>query len=336
MQRKLLAAAVLASLPFIASAQSSVTVYGIVDAALAKEDTGATGGSRTTVSSGSQSTSRFGFRGTEDLGQGMKAIFNLEAGVAIDTGVGDSALFGRRSVVGLEGAFGTVTIGREYSPIADIANATDILGQGFYGSNLSSFGTLKLTRRLSNSVNYRSPVMSGFKVAAAYGAGEQLSGPTLNIMGLAADYKMGNGYIGLGFHTYERLATGNDKEFILGGGYKFGAVEFKGNYMKADPTGTLNKYEQLNLGLSYTMDANKFFINLTSNELETGAKGKGFALAYSNALSKRTNVYASYGRMKNNSKAVFGLTSAGASIAPKATELGADPSVFAVGVRHSF
>src|SRR5688572_4118329 len=108
MQGKHFAAALLATLPLVAAAQSSVTVYGVADAAIAKEDTGAANGSRTVVNSGNQSSSRLGFRGVEDLGNGLKATFNLEAGYAIDTGAGDSALFGRRSVVGLEGAFGAV------------------------------------------------------------------------------------------------------------------------------------------------------------------------------------------------------------------------------------
>ncbi len=336
MQGKHLAAALLATLPLVAAAQSSVTVYGVADAAIAKEDTGAVNGSRTVVNGGNQSSSRLGFRGTEDLGNGLKAIFNLEAGYAIDTGAGDSALFGRRSVVGLEGAFGAVTVGREYTPIADVANATDIMGQGFYGSNLNSFTSGKLTRRISNSVNYKTPVMSGFKVMAAYGAGETATGPSHDVMGIAADYKMGNLYIGAGYHTTERQTTGDDKEFIFGAGYKFGAFEVKGNYMEADPTGANNQYEQINLGASFTADANKFFFNYQTNELENGAKGKSFALAYSYTLSKRTNVYVSYAKLKNNSKAVFGLNAAGTNVTPPAASLGADPSAFTVGVRHSF
>ncbi len=111
MQRKVIVAALLASLPLFAAAQSSVTIYGVADVALAKENTGATNGGRTAVNGGNQSSNRLGFRGTEDIGGGLKAAFNLEAGYAIDTGAGDAALFGRRSVVGLEGSFGSVMVG---------------------------------------------------------------------------------------------------------------------------------------------------------------------------------------------------------------------------------
>src|SRR6476660_2912926 len=121
MHHKLLTVAVLAALPLAASAQSSVVVYGIVDASVARENTDFNNGSRTVMASGNQSTSRIGFRGTEDLGNGLKALFNIEAGVAIDTGAADSSLFGRRAVVGLQGAFGTLTLGREYTPINDVS-----------------------------------------------------------------------------------------------------------------------------------------------------------------------------------------------------------------------
>lgn len=336
MQTKYLAAALLAALPVMASAQSSVTVYGTVDAALAHEDTGAPDGSRSVVNSGNQSSNKLGFRGVEDIGNGLKAVFNLEAGLALDTGVGDAALFGRRAVVGLEGGFGALTIGREYTPIADIAAATDINGQGFFGTNLSSFNTGRLTRRISNSVNYRSSAMSGFKLGLAYGLGETTTGPSQNLMGVGASYTVGKLYLGAGYHTIERQLSGDDKDMMFGVAYKIGAVELKGNYMAADPTGSNNKYEQVNLGAAYAFGANKLFANVQRNEMESGAKGNALSLAYSYTLSKRTNVYASYATMRNNASGLFGLNSPGVNVNPPATAPGADPSVLALGVRHSF
>lgn len=338
MQCKLMAVVLAAAIPLCASAQSSVTIYGVADAALAKEDTGAPGGSRTVVNSGNQSTSRVGFRGVEDLGNGLSAVFNLEAGVALDSGMGDTSLFGRRSVVGLKGGFGTVMIGREYTPIADIANASDINGQGFYGTNLNSFGTNRLTRRISNSVNYKSNSMGGVIVSAGYGLGETLVGPSMDLMGLALEYKANNIYVGAGYHQIERLASGDDKEMIFGAGFTAGPVEVRGNYMVANPTGNNNKYEQANAGVSYTFGANKIYGNLQQSKLEGGAKGNGFSLAYSYALSKRTNVYTSYASIRNNNKAAFGIFSAGAQVTPDALkgQSGSDPSAFSVGVRHSF
>ncbi|WP_426100828.1 porin [Massilia sp. TSP1-1-2] len=336
MQVKLLAAVVFASLPLAASAQSSVTVYGVMDAAIAHEDTGAPNGSRNVVNSGNQSSSRLGFKGTEDLGNGLKAMFNIEAGVALDTGASDTALFGRRSVVGLSGGFGSLTLGREYSPIADVAKETDVFGQGFYGSNLNAFTTGRLTRRLSNSVNYRTPTMSGFKAGLAYSAGETSTGPSGTLKGVMADYTNAGLYIGAGYHTLERLASGDDKEMIVGAGYKFGTVELKANYLEADPTGANNQFEQVNLGASYGMDAHKFFANYQTNKLENGAKANGIAVAYTYSLSKRTNVYASYSTLRNNATGLFGMNSSSTNVTPPTTAPGADPKALVLGMRHSF
>ncbi|MES3024341.1 MAG: porin [Pseudomonadota bacterium] len=337
MQFKLLAAAIVAALPLVASAQSSVTIYGIVDAAVAREDNGAPNGSRTVVNSGDQSTSRFGFKGVEDIGSGLKAIFNLEGGLNVSTGAGDTVLFGRRAIVGLQGSFGTVTVGREYTPIAEVAKQSDIFGQGFYGTNLVAFGNERLTRRISNSVNYSSVPMNGLRFAAGYGLGETLVGPSLDLMGIAVDYTIGNLYLGAGYHTVERVALADDKEMILGAAYKMGNFAIKGNWMAADLAGPNNKYEQLGVGVSLAAGASTFFANVSEQKLDLGgAKGRTLALAYSYAFSKRTNVYASYARLSNNGTARFGIASAGTALTPPATAFGADPSNLSIGVRHAF
>jgi predicted porin len=331
MQRKHLAAAVVAAFPLIALAQTNVQLYGVMDAAISSEDNGVA--RHTVINSGNQSSSRFGFRGTEDLGGGMKALFNLEGGVAIDTGAGDSALFGRRAVVGLEGAFGTVTVGREYSPIAAVAGATDITGQGFYGSNLSAFNYL--TRRLSNSVNYKSQSISGFKVLAAYSAGEQATGlPKSDLKGVGLEYAQGNLYLGGAYHTNNNNVAGDTKEYALGAAYKFGDFEVKGNWLVADPAAANNKFTQYNLGAAYAMGAGKFFVNLQQNKIENGARANGWNVDYSYALSKRTNLYTGYARLNNNSLGNFAMNSSSIKLAPG--KVGADPSVFNVGIRHSF
>ncbi|MGG7603129.1 porin [Massilia sp. BKSP1R2A-1] len=335
MKFKCLAAALLSSLPLFAHAQTNVTIYGVMDAAIAVENTDTPGeGHRTVINSGNQSSSRIGFRGTEDLGNGLKALFNIEAGVALDTGAADSSLFGRRAVVGLQGDFGTLTVGREYSPIAAVAAATDTLGQGMFGSNLSAFA--RLTRRLANSVNYKSNALSGFTVNAAYSTGEKTVDPSGDLMGASLEYKNGGLYLGAGYHQIERLATGDDKEWGAGAGYTFGAFEVKGNYLVADQTGPNNEYKNANIGVAYTTGPNKFFVNFQQQKIETGAKGNTVSLAYTYNLSKRTNIYTTYAQLRNNGRGVFGIYSSSTNVTPAATALGADPSVFTVGVRHNF
>lgn len=348
MQRKLIAAAVFASFPLFAAAQSSVTIYGVVDAALERSDNGAANGTKTAVQSGNQSSSRLGFRGVEDLGNGLKAIFNLESDVRIDTGTHDqNALFGRRAIVGLQGAFGTVTVGREYTPIADIAGLTDINGQGLYGTNLSMFGAadVRLTRRVNNSVNYKSNSLGGLRVGAAYGAGETTTGPSGNLVGVSIDYTIGALYVGGAYQTYERIAADDDKEYILGAGLKFGDFEIKGNYARANkangfgaaallPANFRHDFEQANIGGSYAFGPNKLFTNYQRNELTNGAKANTWSLGYTYTLSKRTNLYAAYATARNNNIGTFGVFSVGNNVTP--TVAGADPKVATVGVRHTF
>ena len=337
MQLKHIAATLIASLPFVAIAQTNITIYGVADIAVAVEDTDAPGaGRRVALNSGNQSSSRLGFRGTEDLGGGMKALFNLEAGVSLDTGAADTALFGRRAVVGLEGGFGTLTLGREYTPIAGVAGPSDIFGQGFFGSNLSAFTSNRLTRRLSNSVNYKTPSFGGVKGSLVYGLGEQATGPSRDTLGLAVNYANGPLFLGAGYHVIERLAAGDDKEYAIGAGYKFGLVDVKANYLVGDQTGANNKFEQFNIGASVGLGQGRLYANIQQNKIQSGAKGNGFALAYSYALSKRTNLYTSYAMLRNNASGTFGLNSSSTNVTPAATALGADPSVFAIGMRHTF
>jgi predicted porin len=341
MQRKILAAALFATaFPIAAFAQSNVQMYGVMDAALSREETGTPGQDSTwKVNSGNQSSSRIGFRGTEDLGDGLKAMFNIEAGVAIDTGAADSNLFQRRAVVGLENNFGLLTIGREYSPIAMVAAMSDVFGQGFYGSNLSAFGSQganRLTRRLDNSVNLKTSAWNGLRGYLAYSAGEKTTDPSGDLIGGALEYNYGNLGLSAGYHTIKRLAVEKDKEMAFGAAFKFDALELKGNYLSADNAGPNNKFKQYNVGAAYTIDANKFFFNFQQNKSDSGAKGKAYAVAYSYSLSKRTNLYASYATMDNNNLGVFALNSSSTNVTPAATALGADPKALSLGLRHTF
>ncbi len=106
MKKSLLALAVLSAFAGVASAQSSVTLYGIIDMNLQRNDPKAGGAASTTgVNSGHQSGSRWGVRGSEDLGGGLSAVFTLEGGYSGDTGLqGQGALFGRQVWAGLRGA----------------------------------------------------------------------------------------------------------------------------------------------------------------------------------------------------------------------------------------
>lgn len=341
MLSKLIVGTLTAATSLAAVAQSNVTIYGLVDVGVASEDVGAPGTRKTLLVGGTQGQSRLGFRGTEDLGGGLKALFNIETGFKLDTGetASTSTFFARRSVVGLEGAFGLVTMGREYTPIAQVAAATDPLGHGFYGTDLNAFDDSardRIQRRASNTVNYKTPSFNGLFARLVYGFGEQATGPKANLLGLSAEYQQGPIYFGAGFHQIERDVAGNDKQYILGAGYKFGTVHLKANYLASDPIGPSNKFEQFNVGVSAALGHGRLYTSVQQNKDQTGARAKGFAATYSYDLSKRTNAFLSYASLRNNASGRFGLYSATSKLTPSAAQLGSDPSGLVLGLQHRF
>ncbi|MES2945632.1 MAG: porin, partial [Pseudomonadota bacterium] len=120
MKKSLIALAVLA-VSGMASAQSTVTLYGLLDTYVGSIKSGGT--TQTVVNSGGIQTSRFGFKGSEDLGGGLKANFLLEGGINTDTGASRGNLFGRQSYVGLSGGFGEVKIGQMWTAYDDQVGA---------------------------------------------------------------------------------------------------------------------------------------------------------------------------------------------------------------------
>src|SRR5437763_14538390 len=123
-----------------AHAQSSVAIYGIVDAAIVGERGGAT--PITKVTSGAASASRIGFKGEEALGDGLSAYFTLETGSKIDTGELDASntIFNRQALVGLKGHFGSVSLGRQYTPYhPKLVNIVDPFNTGYAATSKNLF-----------------------------------------------------------------------------------------------------------------------------------------------------------------------------------------------------
>ncbi|MDB5929983.1 MAG: putative transrane outer rane porin signal peptide protein [Polaromonas sp.] len=194
-----------------AMAQTSVTLYGIVDVSV-RSQTGLTSTyarsplNTTTVASGVGPTSRWGLRGSEDLGGGLRAFFNVESGINVDTGASanTATFFDRASVIGLAGGWGTVTAGRQNTLVADSVGVVDAIGLRFAGLNPNiqvtsltghqlgiEFGTTASTgssNRVNNSVKYAKPF--GPVVARAmYSFGETAGDASRQrSVGLGLDY----------------------------------------------------------------------------------------------------------------------------------------------------
>jgi len=219
MKKSLLALAVLGAFAGAAQAQSSVTIYGIVDTGItytskvAKTNTpGQTGintGSKFAVNSGVIQGSRIGFKGVEDLGGGLSAVFNLETGFNNDTGAlngQDSAtsnnLFRRKSVVGLAGGFGSVLVGRQTDWADTISAYTAVNDFGGViqnsGSNLNRLQGV----RTNNSISYTTTNLGGFTGNLMYGFGET-AGQTSSGQSFGLGGKYDNGPLGLGINYYQ-------------------------------------------------------------------------------------------------------------------------------------
>lgn len=183
MKKSLLALAALSTIAGTAAAQSSVTMYGIADVGFVRES-GNPAGPVSKITSGVTAGSRLGFRGVEDLGGGMAALFTMETGILMDTG-GNAQLaqaqrnpagtaFARQTFVGLKSNLGTLTLGRQYNPYFYTLNAVDPFGTGHEGNSGNIMPLTASNGRSDNSIMYVSPDFSGFKGEFLYGFGEQI------------------------------------------------------------------------------------------------------------------------------------------------------------------
>lgn len=207
---------------------SSVTLYGVVDAGIAyvHNAQGANGQNQSTLvaaSSGNVSGSRWGLKGTEDLGGGLSALFQLENGFSVFNGTlkQGSREFGRKSVVGLSSnAWGTVTLGRQYDPLVDQVQA--LTEDAYFGGTFGTPGDLDNydnTLRVNNSIKYVSPSFAGFQVEGLYAlgglAGSTGSGRTYSFgaaynngpLGIAAGYFYANGGKSNGVRNWSSTAS---------------------------------------------------------------------------------------------------------------------------------
>jgi predicted porin len=175
MKKSLLALAALGVFAGSAHAQSSVTLYGIIDAGFLYSNNSA-GQKLYSMNSGNLQGSRWGLRGTEDLGGGLKAIFVLENGFNVFNGrLGQGGgEFGRQAYVGLGSTqFGTVTLGRQYDSVVDYTGAFEVGSQwaSYFGAHPGDFDNLNNTNRVNNAVKYTSANYAGFTFGGLYSLG---------------------------------------------------------------------------------------------------------------------------------------------------------------------
>ena len=302
-----------------AFAQSSVTLYGVADVSLGKTNQAGLGFANDKFQVGANSdlnngTSRFGFRGVEDLGGGLKAGFNFEGGVSLATGAGNASggqLFSRAANLSLMGGFGEIRAGRSLTPSFLSVASWELTGTANYSAVAKQFNYVNQGSRDSALVMYRSPSFSGITVDAAtvlagnnvYTAGTPAVGKSK--MDLGVTYKAGPVVASLAYNK----VSGAEKNFAIGGKYDLGAVAIAASYQ--DPAGAKKGFT---IGASAPMGP----VTLTADiaRATDGGKNTDFVLEAKYALSKRTFAYGVYLR----DGAVTGKSTSG----------------FAVGVRHNF
>ena len=332
MKKSLIALAVMAA-SGAAMAQSSVTLWGIVD--LSYRSVSQNGTTLATMAQDGIASSRLGFRGTEDLGGGMKASFWLEGALQPDVGTSAALQFQRRSTMSLEGGFGELRLGRDYTPSFWNHTVYDPFGTNGVGSSLNTFTALgsgaSTLVRANNSIGYFTPTMGGLQAQVMMSVKESKDANTANeytgirvtynagplsaavatasegSTSAAASFKRTN--VGVAYnmgvarpmfqYTTAKFGASKVNHYLVGAVVPMGATNIKASYVRSNYTGA-NDANQLAIGADYN-------------------------------LSKRTAVYATYARISNDGAATYSVPGGVGAAAAGGSSRG-----FEVGMRHSF
>lgn len=360
MKKSLIAMAVLAAAG-MAHAQSSVTLFGIIDATLEHGSAGNGGSSLTQLTNSGYNSSRLGFRGTEDLGGGMSASFWLEGSLLNDDGrmggnipagnqgntatKGSGLNFDRRSTVSLAGNWGELRVGRDYVPTFWNLTIFDPFGTNGVGTTMGLKGAQGLNGavpvRASNDIGYFAPAnLGGFYGQINYWMGE-------NVQNGAATEHDGNGYglrVGYaagpfnvaGSFARTRYAAGDFRTWNVGGQWDFGVARIMAQFGKdrvTEPTDVDGR--QWLVGFSVPVGPGEIRGSYSTYRVDLNAgvadpRANQFALGYVHNLSKRTALYATIARVKNRDGAAITLGGATAGVGNFSS------SGYDLGIRHSF
>ena len=370
MKKNLIALAILAATGSAAMAQSSVTLFGVADAAV-KYGNG-TAAKLTTLGSGGNATSRIGFRGVEDLGDGLQAGFWLEGGLVMNSGSGQATntnnqasgattagglTFNRRATVSVMSAgAGELRLGRDLAVTYRSVSDFDPFGDVGVGNNLmdSAISLSSITRgvRVSNTVNYFTPAnLGGFYGQAQYYFGGNASDVAATATTAAIGKKDGSGgglrlgfaqgplSIAASYGATNFLATGNQSTTNVAASYDLGVVKLLAIYnedrVKATAARVQLKGQSYLVGLTAPAGPGEIRATYGSykrkENLAAGDKqADKFAVGYVYNLSKRTAIYTTVALLKNKNGAGQVLNG---SLLSNANDRS---SGFDIGLRHAF
>jgi len=348
MKKSLLALAVLGAFAGVASAQSSVTLYGTVDlsARYVKNDGQVR---RLSMANSGINSSQLVFSGKEDLGGGLYAGFNLNSGIATDTGNpgGGAQFWNRRSTVSLMGGFGEIRLGRDYTPTFWNNTIFDAFGTNGVGDS-SHVGQLLAPTfvRAANNIAYFLPsniggVYGQFTAAASEGAsanpGRYLGGR----VGFAAGpFDVAGAF---GEQRYDALNGAQQKTYNIGGSYDLGVVKLMGYFVRDTLSYTGFDKKENRYSFSGVVPIGQGEIHagyerskLTNNVAASTNSISQFAIGYVYNLSKRTALYSTYSRLSNGTASAAQVDGGGGSSVGPAPTAGGKSSGLEFGLRHFF
>ena len=339
-----------------AAAQSNVTLYGILDACVVSAH--GTSAAGTQANSGCAYGSRFGFRGQEDLGGGLKADFTLESGISLDNGTlaQNGRLFGRKALVGLITPYGQLHMGRDYAPTFYLVRPVDPYkaGIGSATTMVSTSARPDGSGRNDNSIVYTSPRKNGYGIKASYALGEHTatSTTTRDAKGVLFSYESDKLLAGVAYNaTTNATGRADDHTATIGASVKTGFFQpaflfqvgkWEGTRSVAAPSLATSFFSRDyrsamvgatfafgpgrgNLIATYKRYDDKTVRNFDADQVTVGHKYQ---------LSKRTELYAVYTRQSNKGAAAYGLMDATNAFA--ANGAGTAPSAFYLGITHIF
>jgi predicted porin len=296
-RRSLAASAALAALSSTAFAQSSVSLYGLVDLSIGR--TQAPGSVATKgVDSGKMTTSFWGVRGTEDMGGGLKAVYTIESFMRNDTGeagrFGGDTFWARNSFVGLEGSFGTVTLGRNTTTLFVQTLIFNALGDSFgFSPSIRHYftsGTVTGDTGWADSIRYALPRFGGLSATVMAAAGEGNGGRNWSGSALYFSGAFGAGFA---YQTVKKGATVQDTTaWQLAASYDLKSVKLFGQYGSVDNKTTTRDYDILGIGATVPAGASGLFrAQWGQIKPDVGAKRTTLSVGYTHNLSKRTELY---------------------------------------------
>lgn len=316
-----------------AAAQSNVTMFGVVDNNLGWGKGSL--GSVKRVGNGGFLGSRLGFRGTEDLGGGLRASFVLEHGFNSDDGTATPTYWNRQIYVGLGGPWGEVLLGRQYTPTFLVHATYDAFGPQGVAAQQVLLGSMQLTQaaaiRANDAVNYRTPAtLGGFSVQV------QTSDHTASpgwYHGIKAGYAGGALSADVAVGHFNNPAIGDLDTLTVGARYTIGPVKLYALFDKSD-SGSGNDSRGLQTSAAYTIGRTDLKVSIAESRQTSAADAQAgttrrYGVGFLHALSKRTFIYGQYARLDNRHGARASLN--GAPTAANEAAQGLD-----FGIAHTF